>query len=806
MNETNFKLTPDDPKLTAYALGELEGAERAAAESAIRENPALGAVVEEIRAMAAQMKTALAAEPAPKIAAGAVRDANADEKDGGERGQVDRATAADPYARKKSAKVLRFPQVYFLVGGLAAAGFAVLVAVKTPRPTPPAEVKHYVEIPLAPVEKPVDENPPAETEAVAAAAPSLPAPSANADAAAKVALPTFDAKADGLLAQAKREMARRTEESVAGVLAANQAIAAGATLQQQMRAPSQTFGANGETTSGYIAGNTLAGTRVRTNLSDASGASKSWGGVYASGTGALRMNLAVTARGLPSTANEAYTYRRDSDFLTAAENPLSTFSADVDTASYANVRRMLNDGVRPPADAVRIEELLNYFPFAYAGPAAAPKRGEGTPPTSAEAAPFAATMEVADAPWATNHKLVRIGLKGREVTTAERGAANLVFLLDVSGSMNSPNKLPLVKESMHLLLSKLRPDDRVAIVVYAGASGLALPSTPVKHARAIADAIDELQASGSTNGALGIQLAYDIAKANFIEGGINRVVLCTDGDFNVGTTSEGELVRLITEKAKSKVFLTALGFGMGNYKDATLQQIADAGNGNYGYVDTRREAEKLLVEQVNGTLVTIAKDVKLQVEFNPAKVASYRLIGYEKRLLKKEDFNNDKVDAGEIGAGHAVTALYEIVPVGAKQAAEGDGKSGAVDELRYVGFASAPMAMKTNKRSEVPAGARAELADELLTLKVRYKEPAGEASKRLEFPLADRNVAFAAASADFKFAAAVAGFGMVLRDSPNKGATTLDDVKSWAEAGIGNDPGGYRAEFVGLVKKARALE
>ncbi|MES1167624.1 MAG: von Willebrand factor type A domain-containing protein, partial [Oleiharenicola lentus] len=298
------------------------------------------------------------------------------------------------------------------------------------------------------------------------------------------------------------------------------------------------------------------------------------------------------------------------------------------------------------------EELVNYFPYQYRAPT-----GD---------VPFAANLEVASAPWAPAHRLVRIGLKGREVSDAARPAANLVFLLDVSGSMQQPNKLPLVKQSLHLLVDKLRADDRVAIAVYAGASGLALPSTPVSHKAEILAAIDRLQAEGSTNGAMGIQLAYDIAKANFITGGVNRVILATDGDFNVGVTNEGDLTRLIEEKAKSGVFLSVLGFGMGNYKDATLESLADKGNGNYAYIDTLAEAKKSLVEQAGGTLLTIAKDVKIQVEFNPAQVQAYRLIGYENRLLKKEDFNNDKVDAGEIGAGHTVTALYEVVPVGAE--------------------------------------------------------------------------------------------------------------------------------------------
>jgi Ca-activated chloride channel family protein len=397
---------------------------------------------------------------------------------------------------------------------------------------------------------------------------------------------------------------------------------------------------------------------------------------------------------------------------------------------------------------------------------------------------FAAALEVAEAPWATGHRLVRIGLKAREVTAAERGAANLVFLVDVSGSMSAPERLPLVRESLRLLVNRLRPDDRVAIVTYAGASGLALASTPVGQTREVVAAIEAMTPGGSTNGGMGIHLAYDIAKANFVTGGVNRVILCTDGDFNVGVTGEGELVRLVQEKAKSGVFLTVLGFGMGNLKDGMLEAIADKGNGSYGYIDSRREAEKLLGVQVNGTLTTVAKDVKLQVEFNPARVASYRLIGYENRLLANPDFNNDKVDAGEIGAGHTMTALYEIVPAGTEALALGAG----LDELKY-----------TRKPVTVPLAAA---STELLTVKVRYKEPAGDVSRKLEFALTDAGARFADASGDFKFASAVAAFGMVLRDSPHKGTATLADVATWAEAGAADDAGGWRGEFIELAKIA----
>jgi Ca-activated chloride channel family protein len=470
---------------------------------------------------------------------------------------------------------------------------------------------------------------------------------------------------------------------------------------------------------------------------------------------------------------EAYAPLTENAFLAVAQNPLSTFSIDVDTAAYSNLRRFLASGTRPPRDSVRIEELVNYFPYRYAAPK--------------DQTPFAASMEVASAPWTPEHRLVRIGLKGREVTDAARPKANLVFLLDVSGSMDEPNKLPLVKQSLRMLVGKLRPDDRVAIVVYAGASGMALPSTSAREQSKIIGAIDQLAPEGSTNGAAGIQLAYDIAKANFVAGGVNRVILATDGDFNVGMTSESELITLIEEKAKSGVFLTVLGFGMGNYKDSMLEKLADKGNGNYAYIDNAAEARKSLIEQAGGTLVTIAKDVKIQVEFNPAKVQAYRLIGYENRVLRAEDFNNDKVDAGEIGAGHTVTALYELVPAGAAMP-----ETGSVDALKY------------QKVEAKPATAYAASA-ELLTLKVRYKEPTGETSRKLEFPLRDSDHTFEQASPDFKFAASVAAFGMILRDSPHKGAATFADVTNWAQSGIEDDAGGYRSEFIELVHTAETL-
>lgn len=466
---------------------------------------------------------------------------------------------------------------------------------------------------------------------------------------------------------------------------------------------------------------------------------------------------------------ENYRYLPQNDFLRPTEKPLSTFSADVDTASYANVRRFVQDGNLPPQDAVRIEELVNYFPYQYPEP----KQGE----------PFGVRLDMAEAPWNPEHRLVRIGIQSKSIDWSERKPSNLVFLLDVSGSMNDPKKLPLVIESMQMLTEQMDARDRIAIVVYAGASGLVLPPTAGDRRAVIVEALSRLCAGGSTNGGAGIELAYQMAKENFIAGGLNRVILATDGDFNVGTTGEGDLVRLVQDNAKSGVFLTVLGFGMGNYKDAMLELLADKGNGNYAYIDSRHEARKVFVDQLGGTLQTVAKDVKFQVEFNPAAVAAYRLLGYENRLLQDHEFNDDTVDAGDVGAGHAVTALYEIVPAGAGSVAP------RVDALKY-------------QAAAVPNGAG---RGEALTLKIRYKEPDGNSSRLLTYSLRDEHQRLAAVDDDFRFAAAVAAWGMVLRASPHKGQATHAMVLALAKGAVGADPHGYRTEFLTLVHKSGGL-
>jgi Ca-activated chloride channel family protein len=477
--------------------------------------------------------------------------------------------------------------------------------------------------------------------------------------------------------------------------------------------------------------------------------------------------------------DEAYEHHPENRLRNVKEHPLSTFSIDVDTASYSNVRRFLRQRQLPPADAVRIEEFINYFSYDD------PQPESGTP--------FSVNAEVADCPWNPLHRLVRIGLKGKTIAESERSSANLVFLIDVSGSMNNPKKLPLVKDSIKLLTQQLGESDHVGIVVYAGAAGLVLPATSTANKARILQAIESLQPGGSTNGASGIQLAYDVARENFVPGAINRVILCTDGDFNVGITSPQDLQQLIEREARTGVFLTVLGYGMGNLKDSTMELLADRGNGNYGYIDSLAEARKLLVEQMSGTLIAIAKDVKIQVEFNPAKVSAYRLIGYENRRLADRDFNDDTKDAGEIGAGHSVTALYEVVPTGISA-----GSKPAVDRLRYQSTRSKTAEPVETKDADA-------VSRELLVVKLRYKDPDGDESRLIEVPVVDAGLTFGAASPNLRFAAAVAQFGMLLTNSDYRGDTTFDEIIGTAKSAITVDQNGHRTEFLELVKLARDL-
>lgn len=464
---------------------------------------------------------------------------------------------------------------------------------------------------------------------------------------------------------------------------------------------------------------------------------------------------------------ERYQHQQDNPVRLVVEHPVSTFSIDVDTGAYANVRRFLNEGRLPPQDAVRVEELINYFDYDYA------------PPANRET-PFRVSTELAPAPWNSNALLLSVGIKGFEIQAEQRPAANLVFLIDVSGSMDSPDKLPLLKKAFRLLTEQLTARDRVSMVVYAGSSGVVLEPTPGDQKYRIHEALERLSAGGSTNGASGIERAYQLAHATFVKGGINRVILATDGDFNVGTVDFESLVDMAERQRSTGVALTTLGFGTGNYNDQLMERLADAGNGNYAYIDTLSEARKVLVSELSSTLFTIAKDVKIQVEFNPAEVLEYRLIGYENRMLAREDFNNDKVDAGEIGAGHRVTALYEVVPVGSK---------GSVDPLRYA--APAPKAAGNG---------------ELANVKLRYKMPNAEISQLLEYPIRKSSIVAAnKLSADFRFAASVAAFGQLLRGGKYTGDFSYADVTKLAKGALAEDRDGYRREFVSLVELARTL-
>lgn len=470
-------------------------------------------------------------------------------------------------------------------------------------------------------------------------------------------------------------------------------------------------------------------------------------------------------------AGDTYAKIQENAFHPVGKEPLSTFSLDVDNASYTNVRRFLNEGQLPPRDAVRVEELLNYFHYQLPAPAA----------TSPD--PVRISAELSECPWAPGHQLARIGVQAKQVETAALPPANLVFLVDVSGSMQGEDRLPLVQAGLKLLVRQLRPQDHVALVAYAGAAGLVLPPTPGSQQNDIIQAIDRLESGGATAGGAGLRLAYSVAQQNFQKQGNNRVILATDGDFNVGESSDQAMEQLIVQQRETGVFLTVLGVGRGNLRDSRMELLADKGNGNYAYLDNLDEARRTLVAQFGGTLFTVAKDVKLQVEFNPARVASYRLIGYENRLLANEDFNNDRKDAGELGAGHTVTALYEVVPV--------NSSNPLVDKLKY--------------QANQPISGPANSAADVLTVKLRYKEPHGLVSKLLAQPLAGGAVPIAQASADQQFAAAVAEFGLLLRQSEERGTATYASAAKLAQAGRGPDADGYRAELLRLVQMAEGL-
>jgi len=466
---------------------------------------------------------------------------------------------------------------------------------------------------------------------------------------------------------------------------------------------------------------------------------------------------------------ESYTKITENTFTAVATDPLSTFSIDVDRASYSNVRRFLEDLTLPPIDAVRIEEMVNYFPYQYQVPT--------------DGSPFTVHTEYTDCPWNVAHQLVKIGLQSQQIDASKAAPNNLVFLIDVSGSMSSEDKLPLLKKGLYLLIDQLREEDKVSIVVYAGAAGMVLPPTSGMRKDKIKAVIEELSSGGSTAGGEGIELAYMIAKTQFLENGNNRIILATDGDFNVGVSSEGDLIRLIEEKREQGIFLSVLGFGTGNLQDSKMEQLADKGNGNYNYIDNILEAKKVLVEEMGGTLITVAKDVKLQVEFNPSAVKGYRLIGYENRDLADDEFNNDKIDAGDLGAGHSVTAIYELIPAGSTEPLPG------VDSLIY-------------QSTTTPNGNH---SNELMTVKVRYKAPSGVVSKLFTLPVKASKTPFNATSTDMKFVASVVEFGLLLRNSEFKGQASYDHVIETAENALDDEKNDYRAEFVRLARIAESL-
>lgn len=714
-----MKTIEDDPRITAYVLGELGPRDRAALEQEIAADPALARLVEEFRAGARLLGEVLPQEAADLGLSLAQRE------------QVWRAVAGelpDQVRSRRWGGMTPWPAAWGWAACLTLIGLMTWMWLDGPTEGPG---RHDV----------------LETGGPA------PAPAVSALQRQESA-----AKADPRTEQEFRRSGNAVPgDAGAGVARDNLAAAASAPSAP----PPPVAEPAGREASRRVDGRVDA-----------------MAGVEPAGPPARRMMLPVhwAPEARAKAAGETYLPLTDHPFrrVTDVVSATSTFGADVDTASYANIRRFLRAGQWPPREAVRIEEVVNAFTYDYP----APERGQ----------PFAASVEVASAPWAPQHRLVRIGLRAREIPVEERPPMNLVFLVDVSGSMAPANRLPLVQQSLRLITRGLLPHDRVAIVTYAGDSRVALESTGDR--RRMLRAIDQLQAGGSTNGEGGILMAYQIARAHFIEGGVNRVILCTDGDFNVGTTSRDELIALVERERASGVYFSVYGFGMGNLKEATLEQLANRGNGTYGYIDSYAEAVKTFVRHLGGALVPVAKDVKFQVEFNPARVAAWRQIGYENRQLDREDFQDDSKDAGEVGSGHVVTALYEIIPTGVASPA-------LPEPHRYVGEGERP----GSRRQETDAPER-----ELLFVKIRHKLPGEETSRLTTFPVRDTGGSWERASQDFRFTAAVAGFGMILRESPHRGGLTWDLVEQLARSGRGEDLTGDRAEFLQLMALARALK
>jgi Ca-activated chloride channel family protein len=770
---------PNDPRLTAYALGELDDAEMVEFEALIADAPDAQRYIEETRATARLLSEQLRRESSPGPGLGPEQHQS-----------IERilAVQADsplrPGARRRWLSPARIAQVVIAASILALIGAMVWPALQSTvakRPeelvlaTSPPGVEETLQDLEVELSASVTRDASKLREKVVTYTDNAPASDGRAKYAEKAAPPLARKPLAGAAAPA-----RPVGEVRAGGGAANRTSRAIGESRAYMPPPAAPAPAAAPVQRYLVASASPpapapapvqlrreqeVGRKVAARAVDRFAGEKD---VKQELPG---VRLAEEQEKAPQAGNEVFARIVENPFVLVSREPLSTFSVDVDTASYANVRRFLNLGQRPPRDAVRIEELLNYFPY------------HDSPPSGDE--PFSVHIEVARCPWNAVHRLARIGVMARPIDQKERPPSNLVFLIDVSGSMDQPNKLPLVKAALRLMVENMGENDRVAIVVYSSVAGLYLRSTSCMHQAEIMSAIDQLSAGGSTNGGAGIQLAYDTAVQHFIKGGTNRVILATDGDFNVGISDDDALVRLIEAKAKSNVFLSVLGFGMGNIKDAKLEKLADKGNGDYAYIDTLQEARKELVEQMGATLVTVAKDVKIQVEFNPGHIAAYRLIGYENRLLRNEDFKDDVKDAGEIGAGHHVTALYELVPAGVASKLP----NAEVDALRF-------QQNQFVQKAAMP---------ESLYVKLRYKRPDEDVSRPVEQGVVDQGLDYANASEDFKFAAAVAGFGMLLRDSPERGNLTYPGLLELAQASKGADRSGYRAEFIELVRKAAAL-
>lgn len=832
-----MRLSPDSPELTAYALGELDAAGRAAVEAALEETPGLRAELAALSATADTLAAGFASEPAVELSpahrAAIVRNAKnrtttAVDESGATSGAV-ADVAMVPAADDNGPLSYRYLFVTWrqrLFWATAALGIAA-IAVSVAWPWMDAGADPFGALRYQPgrlaraeIPAPVTASEDRAGAATGSSVPPLASFSKNGiDQVAPASRSPLDALASSPSVAGGPPIATGSETAAdflttdasatapppaASTLAKRYglAIPAGPAVPRGQSTRALDAGAPGATvdeskvavsaseprsriktlslqrSADAPAGRSMPRLKALSEVAPADRfgeAARSWALPYRRPLGEEREKVELSFR-YAAPSGEAYAAVEDNPFREVTAAPLSTFGMDVDTGSYSNIRRFLRGGSLPSPDAVRLEELVNYFRYDYPQP-----RGD---------APLGATVEVAECPWADTHQIVRVGIQARSIARGERPRANLVFLLDVSGSMEDEAKLPLVKRSMRLLLDKLTPRDTVGIVTYAGESKVALKPvaiTPEGRAQAV-DVLEGLRAGSGTHGSAGIRDAYVMATNRFIKDGVNRVILCTDGDFNIGVTDRGELLDLISGEAKSGVFLSVLGFGMGNLKDSTMETLADKGNGNYAYLDSFSEARKVLVEQLDGTLVTVAKDAKVQVEFNPARVARYRLLGYEKRLLRDRDFNDDTKDAGEVGAGHSVTVLYEIVPVGPDLA--------GVDPLRY-----APV--KTGTLAD--AKAKAVHIDELLDLKLRYKLPDGNKSRLIEQAVKGGDLASRVASNDLKFAAAVAGYGMLLRGSPHKGDLTWEKVLRLAEQGLGEDKEGYRAEFIDLVRQAQKL-